>query len=295
MSAIVAPISSSETTLPVCLFAENPYRLVSLWDVLKQYSFSFFEVTSRLERLRGYTSVYESTSRPVYEHHRKELLECLPKMRKECGVLSLDSTADLTSHIESEVFQKGEDYKYNDFQTDLKTLSFSFSTGLKKCVVFRIEDEKKKYFQKDDLAGPKVKSDFPLCSGEITKAGNCYALEQDEACVFHCMCALELALHVLANELNANFGGTLDLQDWGTIIGKIESEIKKLEQLPKGRYKSDTLKFFSEAAMQFRWFKDAWRNHAMHGRGVYDEGLAFSVFGSVRKFVQALADGGLKE
>jgi hypothetical protein len=55
-------------------------------------------------------------------------------------------------------------------------------------------------------------------------------------------------------------------------------------------------KFYSQAATQFMFLKDAWRNHIMHVRDVpYDEGRAFSIFDHVRQFMQALAEGGLTE
>jgi hypothetical protein len=55
-------------------------------------------------------------------------------------------------------------------------------------------------------------------------------------------------------------------------------------------------KFCSQAATHFMFLKEGWRNHVMHVRDVpYDEGRALSVFGHVREFMQALAEGGLAE
>jgi hypothetical protein len=55
-------------------------------------------------------------------------------------------------------------------------------------------------------------------------------------------------------------------------------------------------RFYSQAATHFMFLKDAWRNHVMHIRDVpYDEGIALSVFGHVREFMQALTAGGLTE
>lgn len=301
MSAIIVePISSSRDALPVCLWRENSNRLVSLWDMLQRYAFGFYDVVCQLEALREVARINESAGRYSYsskipDYMRDQLLESLPKMRTECNALFLDSTSDLLGRVETEVPRKGDKYTYKDLLNDLDTLSFSFSSGLKKRVAFLIQDEKKKYFQNDDVVASQVNSAFPLCAAELKHAGDCYALEQNEACVYYCMCALEAALHVLANELGVTFSGTLDLQNWLNIIESVEAEIKKLTNLPSGRYKSETLKFMSGAAMQFRWFKDAWRNHVMHGRDIYDPGRAFSVFGHVGEFMQALADGGLKE
>jgi hypothetical protein len=57
----------------------------------------------------------------------------------------------------------------------------------------------------------------------------------------------------------------------------------------------DKQKFYSEAASQFMFLKEAWRNYAMHVGDVYDEGKALSVLTHVRVVMQALAKGGLEE
>jgi hypothetical protein len=275
--------------------------VVTLLDMLKRYSFGFYEVITRLEKLRyragvfGSSSSYGLATTQMSKAETEELSTALKDMRKECETLMLGDTVDRIDFIESEVIRKGDRYSYADTLKDLDHLSHSFSGGLRKRFFFGIRDENKEYFHADDLAGPKVNSAFPLCSSEIKNAGNCYALEQDDACVFHCMCALEVALRVLAYKLGVIFSGTLDLQNWQNIIENIEGEIKKLEKLPKSTHKSETLKFLSGAAMQFRWFKDAWRNHVMHGRDIYDPGKASSILDHVREFMQALAEGGLAE
>ena len=268
--------------------------------MLKRYAFSFYEMVLHIEELQkeARTFVSAGTYYIGYKaptHRREGMITCLKEMRTECEKLDLTHTAALISFSESAVQRKGDDYTYADMSKELDTLSFSFIDELRRNSCFLIATEKNKYFQKDDLVGPQVNTAFPSCSHEIKNAGNCYALEQNEACVFHCMCALELALHVLANELGVTFSGTLDLQNWQNIIENIESEIKNLEKLPKSKYKSETLKLFSQAAMQFRWFKEAWRNHVMHGRDICDPGKAYSILGHTKELMQALAEGGLTE
>jgi hypothetical protein len=47
--------------------------------------------------------------------------------------------------------------------------------------------------------------------------------------------------------------------------------------------------YYSDAASQFRHFKDAWRNHVSHGREHYDQRDAEKVLTNVREFMQHLA------
>ncbi len=102
---------------------------------------------------------------------------------------------------------------------------------------------------------------------------------------------LEKGLHSLATELGVGMSSGIEFENWKNIIDQIEKEIRKLEALPKGPAKTATLTFYSEAASQFRYFKDAWRNHVSHARAQYDEREALTIFEHVRTFMHDLAEG----
>jgi hypothetical protein len=155
--------------------------------------------------------------------------------------------------------------------------------------------DKQEYFDKRELFGGAVRQRFPKAADDIKEAGNCYATGNHTACVFHLMRVLEHGLRALAKRLQVSFknkkGATvpLDLQEWGAIIGNIETKIAEKKNLPKGKQKSEELEFFSQAANEFRYFKDAWRNHVMHTRTTYDEHDAAKVMEHVRSFMQHIA------
>ena len=127
---------------------------------------------------------------------------------------------------------------------------------------------------------------FPSIRRDVICAVDCYALEQDNASVFHCMRILEKGLGAIA----ADVGLTFDLQQWHNIIEQIESKIaEERKTLPKGASRNDRLQFLSESTKEFFHFKDGWRNHVAHGRGNYDEHQALSVLEHVRTFMNLLA------
>jgi hypothetical protein len=267
--------------------------VVSQIDMLKRYAFSFYDAICRLESLRSSARVYESSSyqKNLYPQDHEQLLNSLPEMRAECDKVALVNTSNLISHLEAEVTRNGKDYTYSDLLNALNTLGFSFSTELRKRFSFRIEDDKHKYFQSDDLLGSKVNTAFPSCVTESRDAGNCYALEQYEATGFHSMRILERGLGSLATKFGVNFGHT----NWHNVIEEVERKIRKMDSSFGADWK-DQQKFYSQAATHFMFLKEGWRNHVMHVRDVpYDEGRAMSVFGHVREFMQALAEGGLAE
>jgi hypothetical protein len=263
--------------------------------MLKRYAFSFYEVVTRIEELRQAARTWSGssayTSPPkVSAHTLSGLTATLDQMRVECNKLDLSSTTDMVAHIESEVHVKGQNYNHADMLNHLDTLSVLFAKELQKASCFRIANEKDKYFQKDDLFGPDVGRAFGSCIGEIQNAGTCYALEQNDACVFHLMRTLERVLGVLASKFNVSF----QQDNWHNIIEQLEARIRRMDTTFGSDWK-DKQKFYAGAASQFMFFKDAWRNHVMHVRDVFDEGKARSVLGSVRAFMQALSEGGLAE
>lgn len=286
----------AESQIAIIGSSAEPVELsggMSLFDMLKRYAFSFYEVVSRLEALRASARVYEGTTylKELYDHARKDLLNCLSEMRAECDKLTLVNTSNLISHFESEVIRKGKDYTYNDLGNSLGTLSHSFSAELRKHFFFGIQDDKNKYFQNDDLLGAKVNTAFPSCVAEGRDAGNCYALEQYEATGFHSMRILERGLGSLAKKFGVDFNHT----NWHNVIEEVEKKIRKMDSSFGIDWKEQQ-KFCSQAATHFMFLKEGWRNHVMHVRDVpYDEGRALSVFGHVREFMQALAEGGLAE
>ncbi len=102
---------------------------------------------------------------------------------------------------------------------------------------------------------------------------------------------LERRLGSLATKFSVDFSHT----NWHNVIEEVEKKIRKMDSSFGADWKEQQ-KFCSQAATHFMFLKEGWRNHVMHVRDVpYDEGRALSVFGHVREFMQALADGGLAE
>lgn len=156
------------------------------------------------------------------------------------------------------------------------------------CVMIT-KDRRYLYAQTSPLFGPEVASRFPSASRDIASAGQCLALDQWTAAVFHLMRVLEHGLRELAAKLQVTFPAGIEFENWKNVIDKIEKEIRQIEQQPKGPQKSEDLEFYTKAASQFWHFKEAWRNHVSHSRATYDETEATQVFNAVSAFMRQLA------
>ncbi len=145
------------------------------------------------------------------------------------------------------------------------------------------EAEARLYEPASPLCGQEVADNFPSSSYDIVETGKCLALGRSTAAVMHSMRALEPGLVAMAKEV----GYTPQRDTWNEAIDAISNRLD-----PKhANYVQDKDKreFLSPAAAQFRFFKDAWRNHAMHSREKYTPEEAMSVATSVQSFMKHLA------
>jgi len=168
---------------------------------------------------------------------------------------------------------------------NLRKLRGILEEELRKQWVIHIPKHNAWWFDNKQTFGDDVLNSFPSAVDDILEAGNCYALDRSTASVFHCMRILEHGLNALAKDVGVSF----ELTNWGNIIDQIESEIKKLRNAPKTPEKDERLQFVSEAAKEFTYFKDGWRNHVSHRRTTYDMFQALSVLTHVQAFMKHLS------
>ncbi len=146
--------------------------------------------------------------------------------------------------------------------------------------------DKELYEQKEPPFGLKVSDRLGDANPDIAATARCLALEEWTASVFHSM-RLEIGLSSIEAQLKLPL---FPKEQWHRRIKAIEDEIKRLRNLPpQQRPMDEEMTFYSEAATNFRYFKDAWRNHVSHARTTYDEPEARTVWNHVRLFMQSLA------
>lgn len=126
---------------------------------------------------------------------RDSLDDLLAAIARVCPEHGLTYTAELAAHISARTPPK----TYVELFPVLSGLNDTLTTELEKEAIFRIPPERKDFYEQNDLFGPKAHDAFPSCRRDIQKAGNCYALGQEDACVHHLMLVLERGLNTLAS------------------------------------------------------------------------------------------------
>lgn len=267
-----------------------PYGLLSLWDMM---NISVSQLGFVLDILKGYereakeeafeASIAGKPWSPVVDAKYAELTELLKLCGSTFGCLE-------SSHIEAACERIARSLKYktqwSELHGQLSSLREIVEHELSRHYFYHYDREKAlKVIGARDHWFPVI-SAFPHTWKDIQAGVDCWALGHSTASVFHFMRVLEHGLRALAVDV----GKTFDIQQWHNIIDEIESEIRAIgKKLTRGMPKNERLRFLSEAAKEFVYFKDGWRNYVSHNRANYDEHQARSVMEHVHSFMTILA------
>jgi hypothetical protein len=176
----------------------------------------------------------------------------------------------------------------------VEELLHDLMTELAEPAFLYIEPEKRRFYEQSEPPFGQIVWDvFADAQRDVAAAGRCLGLNEWTACVVHLMRALEPPLRVIAGKVGTTFPTPMEFENWKNIIDKIESDVnahvKALEQTKKGIARSVALKSYGNAVLQFRHFKNMWRNNAAHSREHYDERDAQRAYDAVKDLMETVA------
>ncbi|WP_439397663.1 hypothetical protein ACRQ5Q_10960 [Bradyrhizobium sp. PMVTL-01] len=171
---------------------------------------------------------------------------------------------------------------------EIDALIAAFAAELKSLLFLFVPNHLAKFYEL--TLQNEIAMAFPHASKEIVAAGNCLASGLFTASVFHSMRAAEIGVRVLGAELGVSFPDKpLELAEWQQILDQSESKIKAMKALQPKQRRDEELNFYSQAAVQFTYFKDAWRVRVAHARETYDENPATRVLNHTIEFFEVLS------
>ncbi len=262
-------------------------RVVSLWDMLRFHADKFVEVLNLLK------SVEDLMARPQAVISDPSLLQYWDKevqrLKEQLEELGLRVSAKMAHRVHiglTHVDRESPDGWAMTIRKYCGELRERVADELEGKAIYYVSD-RVDLLSESPLFGNEVDGAFPSAQYDIAEAGRCLALSRSTASVGHLMRALEVALASLANAL----GLSLTTDNWNTILNDIENEIRSRNKATHGpAWKVRDEPFFAGAATHFRLVKNAWRNHAAHGRVKYTEQEAEDIYGSVRSFMRHLSE-----
>lgn len=259
----------------------SKHGLVSLWDIMKVLAQKYLDLGEAISDVRGVFYFVDAalqhgdTGRGhLSAEERDRLYETLRQLKRVCAEIPLPVTYEL---LKGQTPQTAR---------ELDLIVCAAKAELEYELFLRVPRERATYYEHDGLLAPQTRTAFPKLTTEMRAAGNCYALGQPTACVFHCMRALEHALNAMAIDV----GLTWTKEQWHNIIEMIESKIDgERKALPRGTARDERLNFLSQGAKEFFYFKDGWRNYVSHNRISYGEPQALQILQHVQAFSDHLA------
>jgi hypothetical protein len=148
--------------------------------------------------------------------------------------------------------------------------------------------QKEKYYSQTEIFGVDVGKKFPKISEDVTRAGSCYALGQNTACVFHLMRAMEHCVQRFGRKLKISIDPTR--KNWYEIMEHVNGQIKAM---PGGSSSSKAQvakkQKYAMAASRLDHVRIVWRNDVMHPKSTYDDQEALEVLTSVGEFLKSAA------
>jgi DNA-binding transcriptional MerR regulator len=289
----------AERPCRVPLWERSPYRLWSLWDMIKQDIWKFLRAGMKIKHFQLMLDLLEQSPsgmgiagfqgtriEDLDDNKRQELKEFFQELIVLAEELGLS-----ISHSLLRVFVG--DLPKTEQAFDLLILAMRREMHDK--LFLYIPIDRAPYFEKEDILSDAAREAFPTAYREIREAGNCYATERYTACVFHAMRAAEIGLRSLGTNVGVSFPDKpIELAEWQNIIEKVENEIKKLlnaqvSDPSQAKARDENRKFYGQAAAQFRYFKDGWRIRVAHAREIYLGSQALSVLNHAGEFFEVLA------
>ena len=142
-----------------------------------------------------------------------------------------------------------------------------------------------RFYGHNALFGEGVAKKFKQAAVDIENAGNCLAVQQPTACVFHLVRAMEVAVRQLGKRLKV----TITPQTtWRNMTGQMDTIIKKMPNATTAQQKKKNK--FEEAIVNLHHVGSVWRNNTMHPAASYTQDEARDVFNATRVFMNGLCD-----
>lgn len=210
---------------------------------------------------------------------------------KLCEAMGFTNAGAQLSLIQSHHTYAPSPADYSSWTADLRNAYNAFMNELWARCVVQIEPGCADFIDNSAILGEPVKEAFPSAMPDIEEVGNCMAVGLGTAAVFHLMRIAEYGLRSLAidRRIRVPKGKSLDLASWDEIIRELEDAEDAIRNYPKTKAREAQFAFYHGAMMEFKRFKNKFRNRIMHTRASYDKDEARSVFGHVKEFMTILA------
>jgi len=272
----------------------EPDRLWSLWDVIEKYAALFAQASNILVSVEAdcITSIVggrnlEDFRTNITEKAQKAIDLC----RIACEQVGMTQVTPELNRVETivNITRDYEECSYlnmESLRSAIKHLISRIHDELNSEFFFHVQRSDLLLYGKKDLLGPLVSRHFPNSTSDIEAAGNCLALRQPTACVFHLMRVMEKGTQTFGKKLKVAIDP--EIETWNKILDHVDKQIRLL---PTATAKQKSKKAaLAEVSSYIHHVKIAWRNEVMHPKATYTQEEARDVFAASRAFMIRLSE-----
>ena len=283
---------------------ENPlqsFRIVSLWEMLEFYAeiwLTFYrktgEAAGNYATMEQVFPLLESFCASLPGNKALKFPEIpMPQQAEQTFIAFKKQLLEIGLSTSAVAVEKLIDYMQNEkTKKTFGEMRFSINEFLN-IVEYQLKGKRllmldtkhaEYYDKKGTVLGEEVLNRFSQIAElreDAAEAGNCFALENYTACVFHLMRIMERCVQKLGNDLKLSEKITCD-QEWQKILNNIRGKVK--ERYPSEK---DSARIKIESVIgHLETVKIAWRNPTMHPKATYTDREAEKIIGAVQAFVE---------
>ncbi|MGA2136431.1 MAG: hypothetical protein ABSH50_29420 [Bryobacteraceae bacterium] len=236
--------------------------------------------------------------------------QCSDAAKDDGGQVWVDSSIDDLRSIVKDLWQVCIDNGFNDAAEDVhetykginydlnvaalveitRRIESAVTRALRTFRVIAVQNDRVRYADNAGLFAD-LRAAFPSAIYDLTEAASCLSVECPTACVFHAMRAAEIGLRALARDrgIKVPKSRPLEFATWETIIRELEKAETEIMNYPQTAARESQFDFYHGAMMEFRAFKNKFRNPAMHSRDRFDRDEAHSALTHAVDFLRVLS------
>lgn len=263
-----------------------PYnRLWSLWEMLQNYAHNFAFMIKDLE---FYETLLKDSSDNVLpsDHdliaHGKKVLA---HVKFVCSTIKELSNV----HPQIDRLLRMLDHKSNSralLMHDVRSLNYRLIDELDQIFFLHIPRDNASLYGEKELFGSEVSEKFPKSIEDIESAGQCLAVGQPTACVFHLMRVMEDGVQVFGRKLKIKIN--VEIETWYQIIQHVDKNIGQMPTKTAAQKKKKEQR--ADMSILLSHVRIAWRNDVMHPKKTYTPVEAREVFDATKAFMRHLAE-----
>jgi hypothetical protein len=263
----------------------TPHGLWSLWELmLKQAALEFGRAVAQLAVMEVGCH-YARQSQPhvlidssgTLEQSARDILGNLKR------VCILSDMQEVLPEIDRFAQSLNGQAKIEQIGSSAAHLKFRLLDDLQADFYFQVDRPDVPLYGQPLAFGEAVAKKFKTVLPEIENAGNCLALRQPTACVFHLMRAMEGAVRTLGRRLNMTIAPQTT---WRQLTGGMDGKIRGMpERNDREKKKKEA---WEAARANLHHVGSVWRNSTMHPGKSYTRSQAHDVYAAVRVFMNGL-------